>query len=105
LPEAAVTVAAAGEATSLAKRRTLANVGERRKHDIVALANPQAEERYLSVQDVARRYAVSIQIIWRHTKHNPHFPKPIKILNGSTRWRMSDVLAFEISRQEKQEKI
>lgn len=96
LPEA---VAEAAEATSPAKRRTPANVSERRKHEIVALGNPQADERYLSVQDVARRYAVSIQTIWRHTKHNPHFPKPIKILNGSTRWRLSDVLAFEISRQ------
>ena len=100
LPEAAATVAEAAEATSPAKRRTSPNVSERRKHEIVGLAHPQADERYLSVQDVARRYAVSIQTIWRHTKHSPHFPKPIKILNGSTRWRMSDVLAFEISRQE-----
>lgn len=63
-------------------------------------ANPGAEERYLSVQDVARRYAVSIQTVWRHTKQNPAFPKPIMILNGSTRWRLSDVLAFEVSRGE-----
>ena len=69
-----------------------------RKADVGGI--PQAEERYLSVQDVARRYAISIQTVWRHTKHNPDFPKPIKILNGSTRWRMTDILAYEVRRQE-----
>lgn len=76
------------------------DVDSRREAKTVAPANPFAEERYLSVQDVARRYAVSIQTVWRHTKQNPAFPKPIKILNGSTRWRLSDVLAFEVSRGE-----
>lgn len=58
------------------------------------------EERYLSVRDVADRYAISIQTVWRHTKHNPDFPKPIKILTGSTRWRVSEILAYEAARQE-----
>jgi predicted DNA-binding transcriptional regulator AlpA len=57
------------------------------------------EERYLSVRDVADRYAISIQTVWRHTKHNPDFPKPIKILTGSTRWRVSEILAYEATRQ------
>jgi predicted DNA-binding transcriptional regulator AlpA len=57
------------------------------------------EERYLSVRDVADRYAISIQTVWRHTKHNPDFPKPIKILTGSTRWRVSEILAYEAARQ------
>lgn len=98
LPES--TVAASPETMSSAKRRASANVGPRRKDEAFVPAKPQAEERYLSVQDVARRYSISIQTVWRHTKHNPDFPKPIKILNGSTRWRMSDILAFEVSRQE-----
>jgi len=59
------------------------------------------DERYLSVKEVGARYSVSIQTVWRHTKYNPDFPQPIKILNGSTRWRMSDILAFEVLRQEK----
>ncbi len=57
-------------------------------------------ERYLSVHDVAERYAISIQTVWRHTKHNPLFPKPIKILTGSTRWKLSEILAYETARQE-----
>lgn len=97
---ATVTVVAEPEAMPTSKRHAPANVGLRRNNEAIQPAKPQAEERYLSVQDVARRYAISIQTVWRHTKHNQDFPKPIKILNGSTRWRMSDILAFEVSRQE-----
>ncbi|MBB3315518.1 putative DNA-binding transcriptional regulator AlpA [Rhizobium sp. BK181] len=93
-------IVAAPDAMLFAKIRAPADIGLRLKGEAVAPAKPQADERYLSVQDVARRYAISIQTVWRHTKHNPDFPKPIKILTGSTRWRMSDILAFEISRQE-----
>ena len=57
------------------------------------------DERFLSVQDVASRYAVSVATIWRHTKDNPAFPKPLKILNGSTRWRLSEILVYEAARE------
>lgn len=57
------------------------------------------DERFLSVRDVASRYAVSVATIWRHTNENPSFPKPVKILNGSTRWRMSDLCAYEAVRE------
>lgn len=97
LPEAAV--AAAPRTLPSAKRPVSPNVEPQRKDALVVPAKPLAEERYLSVQDVARRYAISIQTVWRHTKHNPEFPKPIKILAGSTRWKMSDILAYDLSRQ------
>lgn len=71
-----------------------------RKRKAPAFTSAHAEECYLSVQAVARRYSISIQTVWRHTKQNPAFPKPIKILNGTTRWRMSDILSFEVARQE-----
>lgn len=98
-PAAAISVAAPDVLAS-ASPRAAGSVGLRPKDVAVALAKPHADERYLSVQDVARRYAISVQTVWRHTKHNPAFPKPIKLLGGSTRWRMSDILAFEVSRQE-----
>lgn len=97
---AAVAPEAAPEVLASESPRAAGSVGLRRKVEAGAPSKPQADERYLSVQDVARRYAISVQTVWRHTKHNPAFPKPIKILNGSTRWRMSDILAFEVSRQE-----
>jgi predicted DNA-binding transcriptional regulator AlpA len=96
----AANAAATPKAMPSAKRRVSESIAHRRKDEAVPVAKSLAEERYLSVQDVARRYAISVQTVWRHTKHNPDFPKPIKILNGSTRWRISEIMAFEISRQE-----
>ena len=97
-PEAAVDVVNLDAADS-SKSVTPVPSERRRVRKAYVGGIPQAEERYFSVQDVARRYAISIQTVWRHTKHNPDFPKPIKILNGSTRWRMSDILAYEVRRQ------
>ena len=58
--------------------REAGSVGLRRKVAPGAPSKPQADERYLSVQDVARRYAISVQTVWRHTKHNPAFPSGSK---------------------------
>jgi predicted DNA-binding transcriptional regulator AlpA len=85
---------------SSAKRRVSESIAHRHKDEAVPVAKSLAEERYLSAQDLARRYTISVQTVWRDTKHNPDIPKPIKILNGSTRWRISEIMAFEISRQE-----
>ncbi|QRM53799.1 hypothetical protein [Sinorhizobium sp. BG8] len=63
-------------------------------------ASPADDERYLSVREVADRYSVSIQTVWRHTKLNPDFPKPTKVLSGSTRWKLRDLVAYEARRQE-----
>lgn len=62
-----------------------------------ATSNPVAEEaeRYLTVRDVARRFAVSVQTVWRWAKERPQFPKPVELSPGTTRWRMSDLIAFE----------
>ncbi len=61
---------------------------------------PKDDERYLSVKEVADRYSVSVQTVWRHAKDSPHFPKPIKVLSGSTRWKLRDLVAYEAFRQE-----
>lgn len=52
-------------------------------------------ERYLTVRDVAQRFAVSVQTVWRWAKERPEFPKPVELSLGTTRWRMSDLIAFE----------
>lgn len=97
---AAVNPAAVSKSTLISQPVAAEGAHPWRKSKTVSDGQPHAEERYLSVQDVARRYAISIQTVWRHTKQNPGFPKPIKILNGTTRWRMSDILSFELARQE-----
>lgn len=62
-----------------------------------AALKPVAEEaeRYLTVRDVARRFAVSVQTVWRWAKERPQFPKPVELSPGTTRWRMSDLIGFE----------
>jgi predicted DNA-binding transcriptional regulator AlpA len=52
---------------------------------------------FLSVADVARRFSVSVPTIWRWAKTRPEFPKPVPLSPGTTRWRVSDLVAFEQS--------
>ena len=54
-------------------------------------------ECYLSVRSVADRYETSPATIWRWAKQRPDFPKPIRIANGTSRWRLSELIAFEAS--------
>lgn len=49
---------------------------------------------FLKDTEVAVRYGVSRPTIWRWTK-NGKFPKPVKLGAGSTRWRASDLEAWE----------
>ncbi len=52
-------------------------------------------ERYLKVRDVARRFAVGVQTVWYWAKERPQFPRAVELSPGTTRWRMSDLIAFE----------
>ena len=49
------------------------------------------ETLFLTVEQVASRYSVSTDSIWRWTRLN-FFPKPVKLGPGTTRWRLSDLL-------------
>ncbi len=53
---------------------------------------------YLTVEQVAARYGVSTDSIWR-CKRNGEFPAAVRIGPNCTRWRLSDVLAHEQSFQ------
>ncbi|WP_183330536.1 helix-turn-helix transcriptional regulator [Halomonas campaniensis] len=55
-------------------------------------------ETYLTVQQVADRYATSTSSIWRWVRRG-QFPRPVKLSPGCTRWRASDVEAWEESRE------
>ncbi|MDI7862839.1 hypothetical protein MRS76_12810 [Rhizobiaceae bacterium n13] len=54
-----------------------------------------ASERFLSDRMVAERYGVSKQTIWRWSQGSSDFPKPIKFEGGTTRWLLSDLVAYE----------
>ena len=49
---------------------------------------------YLSVAQVAERYGVSTDTVWRWSR-NGDMPKPMKLSPGSTRWRLSDLIDHE----------
>lgn len=52
------------------------------------------ETIYLSVDEVAQRLSVSVSSIWRW-KREGSFPLAVRVGRGVTRWRLSDVEAWE----------
>ncbi|WP_368372980.1 helix-turn-helix transcriptional regulator [Roseovarius sp. THAF8] len=55
-------------------------------------------QTYLSDKQAAARYAVDRAAIWRWCKADPDFPTPVKLTPGTTRWRLSDLEAWEALR-------
>lgn len=49
---------------------------------------------YLTVEQVARRFAVSTDTIWRW-KRDGDFPKAFRVGPGTTRWRLDDIETYE----------
>ena len=49
---------------------------------------------YLNVEQVAIRFGVSTDTIWRW-KRNGDFPKAVRIGPNITRWRLEDILEHE----------
>lgn len=63
---------------------------------IACHALPREKERFLSDKDAAVRFSKSRQTLWRWSKHPELlFPTPIKVFPGTTRWRLSELIAFE----------
>lgn len=55
-------------------------------------------QTYLTDIQLAERFRVSRATIWRWSAHGI-FPRPIKLGPAATRWRQSDVLAWERERE------
>lgn len=55
---------------------------------------------YVSDQQIARRFGVHRSTPWRWCKTDPTFPQPIVLSPGCTRWRLSDIEAWEQRRAE-----
>ncbi|MCE6957594.1 helix-turn-helix domain-containing protein [Cereibacter sphaeroides] len=51
---------------------------------------------YLSAQQVAERFSVSTDTIYRW-RRDGRFPAPVRLSPGTTRWRLSDIIEFEES--------
>ncbi|MGP9509522.1 MULTISPECIES: helix-turn-helix transcriptional regulator [unclassified Halomonas] len=46
---------------------------------------------YLTAKQVAERLGVSINTVWRWVREQDDFPKPKKLGEKTTRWRLEDV--------------
>lgn len=57
--------------------------------------NLRPDETFLTVDQVAKRYAVSKSTIWRWAKRRKGFPAPFEIAEGTTRWALSELIAFD----------
>lgn len=52
-------------------------------------------DTFLSDVQVASRYGVHRATPWRWVKSDPTFPKPVSLTPGCTRWRLSEIEAWE----------
>lgn len=53
---------------------------------------------YLSDKSVADRYDTTRSTVWRWTKEGK-LPRPVKVTNGTTRWKLRDLEAWEAKRE------
>ena len=54
-----------------------------------------SQDTWLTDRQVAKRYDVSRATIWRWSKKDPAFPRPIKIGLGSARWSLLGLYRYE----------
>lgn len=55
------------------------------------------EQTFLTVRQIADRYSVSVPTIWRWSREN-RLPAPFRLGPASTRWRLSEIEAWEKKR-------
>ncbi|WP_352596744.1 AlpA family phage regulatory protein [Mesorhizobium sp. M0091] len=53
---------------------------------------------YLTDRQTGVRYGVCRAAIWRWAQNDPTFPKPVRLSPGCSRWRLSDLEAWEAAK-------
>ena len=56
------------------------------------------QETYVTDTQVAARYGVHRTTPWRWAKTDPAFPNPVNLTPGCTRWKLSEIEAWEHSK-------
>lgn len=59
----------------------------------------EAVRTWLTAKQVAARYDVGVATIWRWSRDRDDFPKPKKLGDNCTRWRLSDLEHWEDERE------
>ena len=62
--------------------------------------HPAIPVRYVTDRDIAARFGVARTTAWDWTKNDPTFPKPVRLSERCTRWRLDEIEAWEASRRE-----
>lgn len=71
-----------------------------RRPKAVSPAPDNAERpRYLTVKQVATRFAIGVATVWRWVQEEDDFPDPIHLSKGTTRWAERDIEAFEAKKR------
>lgn len=52
-------------------------------------------ETYLSDTKLGERFSVTRQTVWRWHREQSDFPRAITLSRGCTRWRLSEIEAWE----------
>jgi predicted DNA-binding transcriptional regulator AlpA len=57
-------------------------------------------DTYLADITLAKRYGIARNTIWRWHRERPDFPRAIRLSTNCTRWKLSEVIAWEALKAE-----
>ena len=57
-------------------------------------------DTYLSDKDLSERYHITRNTVWRWHRKCGNFPRAIKLSPNCTRWKLSEVIAWELLKAE-----
>ncbi len=84
------------DADTLAKHPN-SNEGGKRKKGRRSKEAPELSRsvQFLTIDEVKERYRISQATVWRWVKQNEHFPPPVQLSPGTSRWSEDQLIAFE----------
>lgn len=55
-------------------------------------------ETFLRDTDLAERYGVARNTVWRWQRERSDMPRPVRLSPGCTRWRLSEIETWEAAK-------
>ena len=59
------------------------------------------DEALVSISVIAALFGIGVSTAWRHAARNPDFPKPTKLSERCTRFKVGSIRAYRASRGRK----
>ena len=57
-------------------------------------------DTYLADTTLAERYGIARNTVWRWHRERPDFPRAVSLSPGCTRWKLSEIEAWEAAQTE-----